>query len=239
MTAPRHAAVGWDDERDVERAMRSLDDMEATVVVDLSDIAEITGAPQTAGGPSVAPASTAPAQAASVPPVINGAQAKAPVKDANQQVLRRKPTPRSSSADDVRTLRRSPRPAPAPVASQPYDESSFAGNTMASERVRQGGRSAASGPLLVAILLLRLLAISFCCLVVLMAIPALGDRAAMVRISSAAGALVPPSISGILVLPTPFGGAFRGDFALAAFIVYIVDWTLTNVRARIAWRGVR
>ncbi len=229
MTAPRHAAPSWDDEKDVESAMRSLDDMEATVMVDLSDIAGTVptgqGAPETA----VAPAQT------QLPPVITAEQVEAHAQETKQRVLRRKPTPRAASSGEARTLRRDPRPAPAPaaVASQPYDESPYAGSTEASRRVR-GTRRAASAPLLFAILCLRLVAIAFCCLVVLMAVPSLGDRAAMVRISSAAASLVPSALSGILVLPTPFGGAFRGDFALAAFVVYLLDWALTNLRARLA-----
>ena len=235
MTSPRHATPDWDDERDVESAMRSLDDMQATMVVDFPDAPDTVPATSTVrreDAPAVAPV------AASVPPVISAPDVPLAPDATQQRVLRRKPTPRSSGKDDVRTLRRKAPQAPvqAPVASQPYDESSFTGPMPAPAKVARH-RSAASGPLLFCILLLRLLAIAFCCLVVLMAIPALGDRATLVQISSFVTSLVPSSLSGVLVLPTPFGGAFRGDFALAAFLVYIVDWALTNLRAGLAQRG--
>ena len=231
MTTPRHGSLDWDDEKDVERAMRSLDDMEATAMVDLSSFADIADTARDPLAPSVSSTATGPV---TVPPVITAAQVQPPAQEPNQRVLRRKPTPRTASSGEPRTLRRAPRPAPAPapVPSQPYDESPLVGNTAASARVGRG-RSAASAPLIVTILLLRLLAIAFCALVVLMAIPSLGDRAVMVSLSSAAGTIVPQSLSGILVIPTPFGGAFRGDFALAALLVYLVDWALTNARARL------
>lgn len=37
-------------------------------------------------------------------------------------------------------------------------------------------------------------------------------------------------LSGILVIQTPFGGAFRGDFALAALLLFIIDWVLCKYR---------
>ena len=236
MTSPRHATPDWDDEKDVESAMRSLDDMQATMVVDFPDVPDTVPATSTVRRED-APVAT-PVAAASVPPVISAPDVPLAPDATQQRVLRRKPTPRNSGKDDVRTLRRKAPQAPvqAPVASQPYDESSFTGPMPAPAKVTRR-RSAASGPLLVCILLLRLLAIAFCCLVVLMAIPALGDRATLVQISSLATSLVPSSLSGVLVLPTPFGGAFRGDFALAAFLVYLADWALTNLRAGLAQRG--
>ena len=38
-------------------------------------------------------------------------------------------------------------------------------------------------------------------------------------------------LEGLLVIQTPLGGAFRGDFALFAVIVFIIDWVICKVAA--------
>lgn len=53
-----------------------------------------------------------------------------------------------------------------------------------------------------------------------------GPRALLVEINLAVSSFIPDAISGLLVLQTPFGGAFRGDFALAALILLIAGWAL-------------
>ena len=41
--------------------------------------------------------------------------------------------------------------------------------------------------------------------------------------------MVPSAISGMLVIPTPLGGAFRGDFALLAIALFVVDWACLRI----------
>ena len=41
--------------------------------------------------------------------------------------------------------------------------------------------------------------------------------------------MVPSAISGLLVIPTPLGGAFRGDFALLAIALFVVDWACMRI----------
>lgn len=53
----------------------------------------------------------------------------------------------------------------------------------------------------------------------------------MVGIAMGLNELVPEAISGQLVVPTPFGGAFRGDFFLMALGLFILDWLLCRVSA--------
>lgn len=36
--------------------------------------------------------------------------------------------------------------------------------------------------------------------------------------------MLPQSLSGLFVIPTPFGGAFRGDLAIASLIFFIADY---------------
>lgn len=246
MTTPAHATPNWDDEKDVERAMQSLDDLDATIVEDMAPLPDTIRAPERT---MRAPERTVVTQDAPAPVVMTSTVEVTPsethVKPGGERVLRRKPTQRRTAQGEGRTLRRKPKQqAPRqqvprqPVASQPYDEGAYVGSVTSSWEASPAQRSSASGPILVVVLALRLLAIAICALVVLMAIPSLGDRASLVQISTFVSSFVPSAMSGVLVLPTPFGGAFRGDFVLAALALYIVDWSLTNLRARLV-RGRR
>lgn len=61
----------------------------------------------------------------------------------------------------------------------------------------------------------------------------LGTAASLGLVGFAMGLndLVPEAISGQLVVPTPFGGAFRGDFFLMALGLFIIDWLLCRLSA--------
>jgi hypothetical protein len=41
--------------------------------------------------------------------------------------------------------------------------------------------------------------------------------------------MLPAAISGVFVWPTPFDGAFRGDFAIAAVVLFILDWLFARL----------
>ena len=58
-----------------------------------------------------------------------------------------------------------------------------------------------------------------------------GARTWLLSVNGAVARLVPGPVLGLLVFQTPFGGAFRGDFALLAVILLLIDWALAHVRA--------
>ena len=60
-----------------------------------------------------------------------------------------------------------------------------------------------------------------------------GPRSLLLGVNSLVSGLVPEAVSGLLVFVTPFGGAFRGDFAILAVILLIVDWALCRLAAAI------
>lgn len=45
--------------------------------------------------------------------------------------------------------------------------------------------------------------------------------------------IVPDTLTGLFVYSSPFGGAFRGDFAISAVVLFIADWALMRVANRI------
>lgn len=52
-------------------------------------------------------------------------------------------------------------------------------------------------------------------------------------ISSAISTALPFGLAGSYVIDTPFGGAFRGDFAVVALVLFVIDWILCRIRARL------
>ena len=66
-----------------------------------------------------------------------------------------------------------------------------------------------------------------------------GPRAALLAANGVAARLVPGPLLGLLVFQTPFGGAFRGDFALAAVLLLVVDWLLVRASASLRRRRER
>ncbi|HIZ17936.1 MAG TPA: hypothetical protein IAA22_02330 [Candidatus Olsenella stercoravium] len=74
----------------------------------------------------------------------------------------------------------------------------------------------------------RVLAWLLVALVVAGAILPAGPRALLLGLNGAVSQTIPEALSGLLVFPTPFGGAFRGDFALAACILLVLDWALSR-----------
>lgn len=54
-------------------------------------------------------------------------------------------------------------------------------------------------------------------------------RAAILPLTTWLGRLVPEGLAGSLVFRTPFGGAFRGDFAVLAVGLFVLDWLLSKL----------
>ncbi len=59
-------------------------------------------------------------------------------------------------------------------------------------------------------------------------------RLYLVGLMNVVGRWIPRPLLGVLVVETPLGGAFRGDFALTAIILFVIDWMLCRLARR--WR---
>ena len=81
----------------------------------------------------------------------------------------------------------------------------------------------------VAGILCRVAAIALSALVVALCFSGFSSRALLLGVTNVITSLLPSVISGILVFVTPFDGAFRGDFALVAVMLFVLDWVLQRV----------
>lgn len=91
------------------------------------------------------------------------------------------------------------------------------------------GRRTARGILLLLSWAFRICALALVALVVLNSLT-LGNRLALMQVTARVTQLLPRQLSGVYVLDTPFGGAFRGDFAIMAVILFVLDWICARIR---------
>ncbi|WP_455138884.1 hypothetical protein [Thermophilibacter sp.] len=77
----------------------------------------------------------------------------------------------------------------------------------------------------------RVAAWALVALVVADAVTPAGPRAWLLGVNSLVSSLLPDAVSGLLVIVTPFGGAFRGDFAIVAIVLLVLDWALCRLSA--------
>lgn len=77
---------------------------------------------------------------------------------------------------------------------------------------------------------LRLGAIGLSLLVVLGSFTFGTSRPELIRAMAVATGLLPQGFAGLYVFDTPFGGAFRGDLAIAAIVLFVLDWILCRIR---------
>ncbi|WP_321972001.1 hypothetical protein [Paratractidigestivibacter sp.] len=54
-------------------------------------------------------------------------------------------------------------------------------------------------------------------------------RSTVLPLNTLLSRAIPEAISGSLVIATPLGGAFRGDFALVAVLFFVFDWVLCKI----------
>ena len=73
-------------------------------------------------------------------------------------------------------------------------------------------------------MVLRVLAWAMTALVVADSFVSGAVRSLLLPVNTMLGRAVPDVISGVLVFQTHLGGAFRGDFALVAAILFVLDW---------------
>lgn len=138
------------------------------------------------------------------------------------------------------TQTREPRRQPAPRGyAEPYDDR---GGYVQPEPARAGrrperhggaGRATARTVLLFLSWVFRLAALVYAALVVVDSFT-FGNRLMVLQLTSRATELLPSSLAGLYVLDTPFGGAFRGDFAIASVALFVLDWICARIR-----RGIR
>ncbi len=83
----------------------------------------------------------------------------------------------------------------------------------------------------------RVLAWGLCLLTVLDALGNFRFRSALLGVNSLVTSLIPQAISGLFVFQTPFGGAFRGDFALTCAALLVLEWALARAAAVVSRRG--
>lgn len=124
------------------------------------------------------------------------------------------------------------RPQP-DVVSRGYDSYARGGYDQPVPRRHRPGRAGARGILLVLSWLFRLAAIALAVLVVLDAFT-VGNRMTLMQLTARAAELLPSSLAGLYVLDTPFGGAFRGDFAIASVVLFVLDWVCARIRRALA-----
>lgn len=77
----------------------------------------------------------------------------------------------------------------------------------------------------------RVAAAAYLVLLVLDVLLPAGARTWLLGVNGLATRLVPAPVSGLLVLPTPLGGALRGDYALAAIILLVIGRLCRRVSA--------
>ena len=72
----------------------------------------------------------------------------------------------------------------------------------------------------------RIVAWALVALVVAGAVLPAGPRFLLLGANTFVSGFLPEFVSGLFVFVTPFGGAFRGDFALVALALFVLDWLL-------------
>lgn len=134
------------------------------------------------------------------------------------------------------------RPAVTPVPSPQRQEYQPAPSPVASAI-----RRATAGPLaflasIVVWLLgfaLRLAAIALSLLVVASALLVGSHRASLVSILNMTPLMLPNALFGQFVYETPFGGVFRGDFAIASIILFVLDYVCMRFSTSLRFRRER
>ena len=87
------------------------------------------------------------------------------------------------------------------------------------------------GFLLIMAWMLRFFAYACVALVVLNVLSLSLIRTQLTSITDAVTSNLPWHSITTLSVDTPFGGVFRGDLAIVAVLLFVLDWVLCNVRA--------
>lgn len=92
-------------------------------------------------------------------------------------------------------------------------------------------KGVAAGAARLAALACRACAWALAALVVAGAVLPAGARTWLLAPTGFFSRLVPGPLAGLLVFPTPLGGSFRGDPAIVAIVLLVLDWILCRVSA--------
>lgn len=92
------------------------------------------------------------------------------------------------------------------------------------------GHGGGAVPVLLSVLsvLCRIAAIALALLSVANAFVLGSLRIRLVAITAMVSSWLPPALSGAFVFETPFGGVLRGDFMVAAVVLFVIDWALAK-----------
>lgn len=92
------------------------------------------------------------------------------------------------------------------------------------------GHGGGAVPVLLSVLsvLCRMAAIALALLSVANAFVLGSLRIRLVAITAVVSSWLPPALSGAFVFETPFGGVLRGDFMVAAVVLFVIDWALAK-----------
>lgn len=72
----------------------------------------------------------------------------------------------------------------------------------------------------------RLCAIALCILAIMLCFPSLVARLHLTEFILDISNALPSLIAGYGLIPSPFGGVFRFDFALSAALLFLIDYAL-------------
>lgn len=136
--------------------------------------------------------------------------------------------PFADVASERRTARRRA------VASKPYSSKDVPrGGRHARRQERTTGHFLGALVMHLLAIVFRLAALALCAVVVAGSFAFAAARLRLTWMVNFVNPLVPDALSGLLVYQTPFGGAFRGDFAIAAFVLFVLDWLCMKASARL------
>ena len=74
----------------------------------------------------------------------------------------------------------------------------------------------------------RVIAVALCIALVALSFSLGPLRPILFGVQSALASVEPAALRGTLVFPTPMGGAFRGDFAVFALVLFALDRVLSH-----------
>lgn len=138
----------------------------------------------------------------------------------------------------VRPAREVPRAVPSPEQ-QRFEPQPTPVPSMVGGRLQGPLTALESFALRLLALVLRLAAIGLSALVVLSAVLTGSHRAQLVSTLNIAQLYLPSSLMGKFVFETPFGGLFRGDMAVVALLLFILDWLCVRTAVRVRSRYER
>lgn len=115
---------------------------------------------------------------------------------------------------------------PSPPQADPY----LGERSESRSRKPSTGHGGGAVPVLLSVLsvLCRIAAIALALLSVANAFVLGSLRIRLVAITAVVSSWLPPALSGAFVFETPFGGVLRGDFMVAAVVLFVIDWALAK-----------